>query len=115
MFKFLIAFILISTNFSSQVKNLTAAKVFINKLENQKFDSAYSFFDTIITSKLSAEMLEQMWGGFAKFMGQYIGYSDLRSENVEGKDSVITALCKFEKNKLNLLFLTIDLNMHNAY
>lgn len=102
MIKFLIAFILISTNFSSQVKNLTAAKIFINKLENQKFDSAYSFFDTIITSKLSAEMLEQMWGGFTKFMGQYMGYSDLRSENVEGKDSVIIALCKFEKNKLNL-------------
>lgn len=102
MKKIIIICLLFSSFAKSQVNNVPVAKTFIAKLERHQFDSAYLFFDTTISNKISAAMLEQMWGGFSRFVGDYKEYTNLRC--VEGKngDSAIVALCVFEKGKFDL-------------
>lgn len=102
MKKIILLFLLLNKISFSQQINLQLAKNFIKKLENRQFDSAHKFFDTIVSNKISSEMLEQMWGGFSRVIGEYKGYTKLYCEPKKETDTVIIALCEFEKSKLNL-------------
>jgi hypothetical protein len=105
-----------SSLLKAQVANIPLAKSIIEQLERQRFDSVYATFDTTLTNKISAEMLEQMWSGFSRFMGDYKRYSDLRCEETKNKDSSIVALCEFEKSKLSLfLHFTPERKLNGIY
>jgi dienelactone hydrolase len=96
----LFLFITISfSSFSQTTEELSVS--FIKQLEHHQYDSCYAMFDTVMASKFSADMLEQMWESLPKYMGEYKSYSTVTSEKKDSMD-IVFVRCEFEKTKMDL-------------
>ena len=97
-------FLFITLSFSSTAQTNEELSVsFIKQLERGQYDSCYAMFDTVMASKFSADMLEQMWESLPKYMGEYKSYSTITSEKKNALDLVFVR-CEFEKTKMDLQF-----------
>jgi dienelactone hydrolase len=74
---------------------------FIKHLEKQAFDSCYMMFDTIISNKISSDMLSQTWSGMTRYMGDYKTFSSITSERHDTLE-ISYVRCEFEKSKIDL-------------
>lgn len=96
----LILLIAISLSLISQTSEETSIS-FIKKLERQQFDSCYTMFDTVISNKISVDMLEQMWASIPRYMGEYKSYSSITTEKKDTTE-IVFIRCEFEKTKMDL-------------
>jgi dienelactone hydrolase len=94
-------FFFLCTQLAFSQSNTGIAIQFIKQMERAQFDSCYKLFDTVVTNKINSEMLKQMWESIPRFTGDYIGYSDIRSEKKDTTESVFIR-CAFEKTKMDL-------------
>lgn len=102
MKKYLFTFILVySINTIISQTNSDLAIRFIKQMERAQFDSCYKLFDTVVTNQINSEMLKQMWESIPRFTGDYVGFSDVRSEKKDTTESVYVR-CSFEKTKMDL-------------
>ncbi|MDF2450400.1 MAG: hypothetical protein K0R26_2904 [Bacteroidota bacterium] len=74
---------------------------FVKKLEQQKFDSCYAMFDTVIANKISADMLSQMWSSIPRYMGDYKTFTSVTKE-LKDSFEIVFVRCEFEKTKMDL-------------
>lgn len=94
--------LLITITFSSTAQTSEEISIsFIKKLERQQFDSCYAMFDTVISNKISVDMLEQMWASIPRYMGEYKSYSSITLEKKDTTE-IVFVRCEFEKTKMDL-------------
>lgn len=98
---YLLLIVILSSTFYKAQTSEELSITFIKKLEQQKFDSCYAMFDTIMTNKFSADMLEQIWGGLPRYMGEYKSYSTITKEQKDSLE-IVFIRCDFEKTKMDL-------------
>lgn len=98
----LVFLFLVSIQIFSKAQNRQEkARYFLQQLEREQFDSCAASFDTLLSNKVSAEMLSKIWISFPQYFGEYKGVGEIKSE---WKDSLekVSLLCAFERVKVNL-------------
>ncbi len=97
VFLFLFAVPFLSSAQNRQEK----AKYFLQQLEREQFDSCVANFDTLLSNKVSAEMLNKIWISFPQYFGDYKGVLEVSSEMKDTLERV-KLLCVFERMKIHL-------------
>ena len=102
----LLLFFLYSFTFLSAQTCEPITQKFMSFMQKSEFDSCQQYFDTSLSNKFSAEMMEEMWGGMSRFLGDFKSYSDFSFEKTDTTE-INTVRCYFEKTKLDL-YLTYN-------
>ena len=93
--------LIVFTGFCRAQTYVSTSVKFMQHLQQEEFDSCQQFMDTVLTNKISADMMKEMWGGMSRIVGEYKGYSAITSTKT---DTTVTTLvrCEFEKTKMDL-------------
>lgn len=81
--------------------NEQKALEFMGKLERKSYDSCYAMLDTVITNRISPEMISRGWESMPRYIGEYKSHSEPRSEKKDTLD-MVSITCSFEKMKMDL-------------
>lgn len=73
----------------------------IGKLQRAQYDSCQTMFDTIVSNKINAGMMQQIWESMPRYMGEYQSYGEIRTERRDSTESVFVR-CNFAKTKMDL-------------
>lgn len=73
----------------------------IGKLERGQYDSCQTMFDTVVSNKINADMMRQIWESLPRYMGEYKSYGEISTTKKDSTESVIIR-CLFEKTKMDL-------------
>lgn len=73
----------------------------IGKLQRAQFDSCQTMFDTVVSNKINADMMKQIWESMPRFMGEYQSYGEIRTQKTDTTETVFVR-CNFEKTKMDL-------------
>lgn len=73
----------------------------IGKLQRAQYDSCQTMFDTVVSNKINAGMMQQIWESMPRYIGEYQSYSDIRTEKTDSTESV-SVRCHFAKTKMDL-------------
>ncbi len=103
MKKIFILFCLVISVISKSQTSSELSESFLKKMVREQFDSCQTFFDTSITDKINASIMQQMWSKLPTYVGEYKSYDNIRSEKNDTTD-IVFIMCAFEKMKLDLKF-----------
>jgi dienelactone hydrolase len=73
----------------------------IGKLQRAQYDSCQTMFDTIVSNKINADMMRQIWESMPRYMGEYQSYGDIRTEKKDSTE-MVWVRCAFAKTKMDL-------------
>ncbi len=73
----------------------------LGKLQRAQYDSCQTMFDTIVSNKINAGMMQQIWESMSRYMGEYQSYGEIRTEKRDSTESVFVR-CQFAKTKMDL-------------
>lgn len=73
----------------------------IGKLQRAQYDSCQTMFDTVVSNKINADMMRQIWESMPRYMGEYQSYSDIRTEKKDSME-IVWVRCAFVKTKMDL-------------
>ncbi len=74
---------------------------FIRALVEQKYDSAYEFFNTEMRKAISERQLRQTWEGTLAQLGAYIGEVEIIIDEIE-EYTAINVITDFENDQINI-------------
>ncbi len=96
----LTAFFLSMTVMPAQT-NTDLSLSLIGKLQRAQYDSCQSMFDTVVSNRINAGLMQQIWESMPRYMGEYQSYGEIRSEKRDSTESVFVR-CHFAKAKMDL-------------
>jgi dienelactone hydrolase len=73
----------------------------IGKLQRAQYDSCQTMFDTVVSNKINADMMRQIWESMPRFMGEYQSYGEIRTEKKDSME-IVSVRCAFAKTKMDL-------------
>lgn len=84
--------------------NTAISLAFLNYMKKGNFNKSYSYFDKVITDKITTQNLEAIWSSVNVQVGEYTGST---GSNSEFKDSTETIIIngQFESGKLDIKFV----------
>ena len=103
MKKFITICILIISLTGQSQTSVELSEQFLKKMIREQFDSCQAYFDTVVSNKINASMMQQMWSRIPSYVGDYKSYDNIRTETGDTID-VVLIQCAFEKTKLDLRF-----------
>lgn len=81
----------------------------LNNMAGGRYNDAVSRFDSVMSTRMPAETLQQVWEALQKQVGKYLEYQDYRLEDNPPYHSIYL-VCRFEKT---LLDMKVVFNRHN--
>jgi dienelactone hydrolase len=103
LMKFLFSFVLFSFNvgfLASQTATELSISL-IGKLQRAQYDSCQTMFDTVVSNKINADMMKQIWENMPKYIGEYQSYGEISTAK-EDSTEIVTVTCAFVKTKMDL-------------
>lgn len=73
----------------------------LGKLQRTQYDSCQTMFDTIVSNKINADVMKQIWESMPRYMGEFQSYGDIRAEKRDSMEKVLVR-CAFAKTKMDL-------------
>lgn len=73
----------------------------IGRLQRAQYDSCQAMFDTIVSNKINAGMMQQIWESMPRYMGEYQSYGEIRTEKRDSTE-IVFVRCQFAKTKMDL-------------
>ncbi len=95
------AFFLLGLSLMKAQTNTDLSLSLLGKLQRAQYDSCQTMFDTVVSNKINAGMMQQIWESMPRFMGEYQSYGEVRTENRDSTESVFVR-CNFAKTKMDL-------------
>jgi dienelactone hydrolase len=101
--KFLFSFVLLSFNLSVLLAQTTTdlSISLIGKLQRAQYDSCQTMFDTVVSNKVNADMMKQVWESMPKYIGEYQSYGEITTVTEDSVETV-NVTCSFVKTKMDL-------------
>ncbi len=92
---------LLSITLTQAQTNTDLSVSLIGKLQRAQYDSCQTMFDTVVSNKINADMMRQIWESMPRYMGEYQSYGEIRTEKRDSTESVFVR-CHFAKTKMDL-------------
>lgn len=99
----LILLLFVNTSFikAQQDEKVETTKKLISLFHAKEFEKITPLFDKTMKAALPKEKLETVWMQLTNQMGDYVRYSTITTEKVQGYD-IVYLLCEFKKGKLRM-------------
>jgi hypothetical protein len=92
---------LMTLSFSQESKNIELSKKLIGLLQQKSFDKVMLMFDEPMKKALPQDKLTEFWVNLEKQCGEYVKYSDITTEKIQGYN-VVYVLCHFKNVNLKM-------------